>query len=298
MDEEEGMSPNRKPHRLAVFAWVFLLIGFAHAAELSFKLDQPQAFIMDDELSVGAFLTNTGPDAFAVELTTIALEGAKRISPPVMPLVLRGNNGNMPARGRFQSVGGTFEIVAPGKRVFTIKGDALDADGKAHQFSLVVDVVVPDPNAPASIRDPGEQKKEQIFLKARASVQWRPGVWEYTIRNNESESNVVLFDLQEFSVPISAIMVRKPQGWEVLTFESEIVFVTNGKGIPPGQSLGGFELSVPSAPNSVNVVYLLSGMNEQLMEKLEKKQLMDEQLGKLEKQGGGVYFGMIEGPGH
>jgi hypothetical protein len=270
------MSLNRKPHRLAVFAWVFLLIGYAQAAELSFKLDQPHAVIMDDELSVQAFLTNTGPDAFAVELTTIDLEGAKRISPPLMPRVLRGNNGNMPARGRFRAVGGIFEMVPPGKRVFTIKGEALDTDGKAHQFSFVMDVVIPDPNAPASIRDPGEQKKEQIFLKARASVQWRPGVQEYTIRNHDSESNVIVFDLQEFSVPTSAIMVRKPQGWEVLTFE----------------------LSVPSAPNSVNVLYLLSGMTEQLMEKLEKKQLTEEQLGKLGKQGGGAYFGMIEGPGH
>jgi hypothetical protein len=292
------MSLNRKPHRLAVFAWVFLLIGYAQAAELSFKLDQPHAVIMDDELSVQAFLTNTGPDAFAVELTTIDLEGAKRISPPLMPLVLRGNNGNMPARGRFRAVGGIFEMVPPGKRVFTIKGEALDTDGKTHQFSFVMDVVIPDPNAPASIRDPGEQKKEQIFLKARASVQWRPGVWEYTIRNHDSESNVIVFDLQEFSVPTSAIMVRKPQGWEVLTFDNEIVFMANGKGIPPGQSLGGFELSVPSAPNSVNVLYLLSGMTEQLMEKLEKKQLTEEQLGKLGKQGGGAYFGMIEGPGH
>ena len=292
------MSLNRKSHRLAVFAWVFLLIGYAHAAELSFKLDRPHAVIMDDELSVQAFLTNTGPDAFAVELTTIDLEGAKRLSPPLMPLVFR-NGGNMPAGGRFRAIGGIFEMVPTGKRSFIVKGDALHAAGKVHQFSFVVDVVVPDPNAAASIRDPGEQKKEQIFLKARASVQWRPGVWEYTIRN-DSDSNVVIFDLQEFSVPTSAIMVRKPQGWEVLTFDDEILFMTNGKGIPPGQSLGGFELSVPSAPNSVNVLYSLTGMTEQFMEKLEKKQLTEEQLKKLamDKNSGGAYFGMIEGPGH
>jgi hypothetical protein len=100
------------------------------------------------------------------------------------------------------------------------------------------------------------------FLKAHVQVDIRNGVYTYKIINAEEKHSVAFFQLSIKNIPVT--VVGSPVGWQSKTYDGRSVFWSTedeANMIPPGKSLGGFQIYSPTV-NSVSTPYILVGFED------------------------------------
>jgi len=221
-----------------------------------FSTAAPGLLNSDGELTISLPLLNIGTaDATNVKVTKISLGSAARTSPAGLPLPV----GDVPFNGtssispRFSTAG----LIVGGKYLLTVQG-TYEANNITSGFAVNRYIVLPAPSqAPV------------LYLKAHVEVTVQPGVWTYTIFNDEPPGSSQFIALLSLEVGSPFTVTGVPDGWEVETNNvSYGLWVASDQQSPyphhiaPGGSLGGFQIQ--SLQNkSESLPYILTAWNHQ-----------------------------------
>lgn len=222
-----------------------------------FSTVAPGLLNSDGQLTVSLPILNIGTaDAANVRVTKISLGSAVRRSPAGLPLPL----GILPVNGtasispRFNTTG----LLVGGKYLLSVQG-TYEANNLTSGFAINRYIVLPAPS-----------QSPVVYLKAHVDVAVQPGIWTYTIFNDEPVGSTEFIALFSLEVGSPFTVTGVPAGWEVETDNvSYALWVASDQQspyphhIPPGGSLGGFQIQ-SSKIGSESTGYLVAAWNHQL----------------------------------
>jgi hypothetical protein len=198
-------------------------------------LSTPSVQNADGQLTLGLSIANVGDTLMdKVQVTTVTLGSAARVSPAVWPVVIPriGAGGTGAVVVRFASAG-----LAVGARLLLTVRASYQVGANVLGLTLSRFVTVPA----ASAATPS--------LRARMAAIVRPNYWDYRVDNLEvagSAQHIASFAL---SVDAPVQVTGTPPGWAVDTDSATYVlwYATDiaapyPNHVAPGQSLGGFQL--------------------------------------------------------
>jgi hypothetical protein len=221
-----------------------------------FNTGTPGVLNSGNELTISLPLLNIGTgDAANMKVTSMTLGSAQRLSPAGLPLFIGGLavNNSASVSGRFAS----DDLTVGSKVLLTVQG-TYESGGATYGFAVNRYIAIPSPSQPPF-----------VTLKARVQVATEPGLWTYTIFNDEplnSQQFIATFSL-EVAAPV--IPSGVPQGWNVETDNATYVLwyavdpeLPYPHHIAPGSSLAGFQIQSKSG-DSESTPYIVTGWNHQ-----------------------------------
>lgn len=189
--------------------------------------------------------------AHKMTVSGITLGTATRISPAAFPLVLGdlGPSNNISVAARFSLQG-----LAPGAKVLLIIRGTYQHANVTLGFAVNRFIVVPPLTTQS---DP--------LLNARIAVAVAPSQWTYTAYNDEPAGSAANIAAVSLTVVSPVTVTGTPPGWAFKSdFSSYVLWYVpevDGNivgGIPPGQSLGGFQLQSSSTASESTSCVLAS----------------------------------------
>lgn len=229
---------------------------FLSAQAPRFSTWTPGVLNNENELTVSLPILNIGDSAAAnVRVTGITLGSATRLSPAGLPIFIGdlGEYGTDSVAARFDASG----LAVGGKYLFTIQG-TYESGGATYGFAVNRYIVVPTPSHP-----------EVVWLRARVEVAVEPGIWTYTIFNDEPPDNPQFITTISLDVVAPVTVTGVPEGWEVETDNATYVlwYATDLQlpyphHIAPGRFLGGFQIQ-SQRRESESTAYVVTGWNHQ-----------------------------------
>jgi hypothetical protein len=229
---------------------------FLLAQSPRFNTGTPGVLNSGNELTITLPLLNIGVgDAANMKVTSMTLGSAQRLSPAGLPLFIGGLavNNTTAVSGRFAS----GELAVGSKALLTVQG-TYELGGATYGFAVNRYISIPAPAPPPF-----------VTLKARVQVATEPGLWTYTIFNDEplnSQQFIAAFSL-EIAAPV--IPSGVPPGWDVETDNATYVLwyaidpaLPYPHHIAPGTNLTGFQIQSKSN-DSESTSYVVTGWNHQ-----------------------------------
>jgi hypothetical protein len=219
-----------------------------------FSTVEPGLLNSDGELTVSLPILNIGTaDASNIRVTSISLGSAVRLSPQGLPLFVGnlGTHNTTSIAARFSlsglSVGGRYLMMVQG---------TYETNNATYGFAVNRYIVVPPPSPPPV-----------VFLKAHVDVAVEPGIWTYTIFNNEPADSPQFVATFSIEVVAPFTVTGVPEGWEMETDNvSYVLWVAADQQLPyphqiaPGGSLGGFQIQ-SSSSGSESTAYVVTAWN-------------------------------------
>jgi hypothetical protein len=214
----------------------------------------PDLINSDGKLSFALPVLNAGTgSAGNVQLTDITLGPSARLIPPAMPVFLGdlAIDNSTSVNARFDSAG----LIVGNKYLITARG-TYESDGSTYGFAVNRSIAIPAPSAfPVEL------------LKAHVETALQPGVWAYTLFNDELPASPQYINAFSMDVVAPVTVTGTPAGWQVLTDNiSYVAWYTDDLALPyphhiaPGSSLGGFQIQ-SARTNSESIGFGITAWN-------------------------------------
>ena len=209
---------------------------FALASAPRFSTIAPDILNSENKISFSLPLLNIGElTAENLKVTAITLGSAVRLSPIAFPSFM-GNlaaSNSVPINASFASTG----LNVGGKYLITVRG-TYESGGATFGFTVNRVIVIP-----ASVPFPLQ------LLKAHVQVATQPGVWSYTVFNDEPLDSPLFIATFALGIVAPVSVIGTPDGWSFLTDNAtSVLWYATDAALPyphhiaPGTSLAGFAI--------------------------------------------------------
>jgi hypothetical protein len=229
---------------------------FALASAPRFSTIAPDILHSENRVAFSLSLLNIGDGAAEnLKVTGVTLGSALRLFPIAFP-VFMGNLGasnSIPINASFASSG----LSVGGKYLITVRG-TYESGGATFGFTVNRPIVIP-----ASVPLPLQ------LLKAHVQVSTQPGVWSYTLFNDEPLDSPLFIATFSLGIVAPVSVIGTPDGWSFLTDNAtSVLWYATDAALPyphhiaPGTSLAGFTIqSARTASEATG--FVLTGWDHQ-----------------------------------